>query len=470
MPRMTIPRAAGTRTHRRDQRGAAALVVVMLLFFVMSLAAAYTSRNLIFEQRTATNQYRSTQALEAAEAGVEWALSQLNAGRLTNTCTPSVNDSSATDRSFRERYLTVNPTSGAVTPVNELFGSGGSVNPSCVLDTSNADTTRWGWNCRCPLRDTATAALSDPGTSIAPAFLLSFSAGPRTDLITIQSNSCTRLDSNCLNFLADRGGTGDGVASVQVTLALRGAITRIPAAPLTVLGTAIGLDSSAALTLINTDGAANGVTVHTAASGLPAAGLNLVGLPGVAPAGTSVVNDATLAPVGVPGFITADRKFIQFFGMTPAAYKDQPGLPQLDCSGGCNAAAINLLALRNPGRPLWLRGTATGGPITIDAPIGVSAPVLLIAEGDVVIGSAGSVNGLIYGRNPTPTPTPAVPWTWTWTVSGAPTINGALIAEENMTINGIGSNLAVTYDPARLRALRIGQGTFVRVPGSWRDF
>ena len=53
----------------RGQSGAASLVVVLMLFFVIALVSAYTSRNLIFEQRTANNQYRSTQALEAAEAG-----------------------------------------------------------------------------------------------------------------------------------------------------------------------------------------------------------------------------------------------------------------------------------------------------------------------------------------------------------------------------------------------------------------
>ena len=49
----------------RPTRGAATLIVVMLLFFIMSMVAAYTSRNLIFEQRTSANQYRSSQAFEA---------------------------------------------------------------------------------------------------------------------------------------------------------------------------------------------------------------------------------------------------------------------------------------------------------------------------------------------------------------------------------------------------------------------
>ena len=60
------------------QRGAASLIVVMLLFFVLSLTAAYANRHLIFEQKTSANQSRSTAAFEAAEAGIEWALAQLN--------------------------------------------------------------------------------------------------------------------------------------------------------------------------------------------------------------------------------------------------------------------------------------------------------------------------------------------------------------------------------------------------------
>ena len=60
----------------RTQRGAASLVVVMVLFFIITLVAAYTSRNLLFEQRTSANQYRSTLAFETAEAGIEWALAR----------------------------------------------------------------------------------------------------------------------------------------------------------------------------------------------------------------------------------------------------------------------------------------------------------------------------------------------------------------------------------------------------------
>ena len=86
------------------QRGAAALIVVLLLFFVISLVAAYAGRNLIFEQRTSTNQYRATQAFEAAEAGLEWAVAMLNGGRVTAECIPP-SPVDVTQPSFRQRYL-----------------------------------------------------------------------------------------------------------------------------------------------------------------------------------------------------------------------------------------------------------------------------------------------------------------------------------------------------------------------------
>ena len=84
------------------QRGAAALIVVLLLFFIISLVAAYAGRNLIFEQRTSTNQYRATQAFEAAEAGLEWAVAMLNGGRVTADCIPPV-PVDVTQPSFRQR-------------------------------------------------------------------------------------------------------------------------------------------------------------------------------------------------------------------------------------------------------------------------------------------------------------------------------------------------------------------------------
>src|SRR5204863_4630048 len=81
----TTPSSAPARSERameatsiRRQRGAAALITTLMLFFVMTLVAAFANRNHIFEQRASANQVRATQALEAADAGAEWAIAMLN--------------------------------------------------------------------------------------------------------------------------------------------------------------------------------------------------------------------------------------------------------------------------------------------------------------------------------------------------------------------------------------------------------
>lgn len=445
------------------QRGAAALIVVMLLFFVISLVAAYTSRNLIFEQRTAANQYRSTQALEAADAGIEWALAQLNAGRITNSCVPSTDDTATGEKSFRERYLTFNNSNGNLTPKSVTSGSGGSITPRCVFDASSTTASDWKWSCNCPQPDSASGALSGPtGTGPAPAFILLMqSVGSRPDLIQIVSNSCTRLGTDCLNFAAARGGTGDGVAAVRSLVALRGALTRPPAGAMTVLGTQLTLASGINLELRNQNVGANGVTLHSAATAanIPSSGVTLTGLPGVAPNGTVVTGDASLAPPTLGTLSTEARRFASFFGMLPTTYGRQPGLPTVDCSGGCDAGDINLAMTRNPGRPIWILGS--GGTVTIDNNVGsAAAPALLIIEGDLAVVDDAIVYGLIYGRK-------AV---WNWAVTDDLTVRGAVIAEGSLALTGSSSTTTVIYDADVLKALRVAYGTFVRVPGSWRDF
>ncbi len=62
----------------RTQRGAASLAVTLLLLFSVTLAVFFANRSLIFEQKTSANQLRATVAFEAAEAGLEWAIAQIN--------------------------------------------------------------------------------------------------------------------------------------------------------------------------------------------------------------------------------------------------------------------------------------------------------------------------------------------------------------------------------------------------------
>ena len=50
------------------QRGAATLISAVVILVLMTLIAFFANRNILFERKTAANQYRATKAIEAAEA------------------------------------------------------------------------------------------------------------------------------------------------------------------------------------------------------------------------------------------------------------------------------------------------------------------------------------------------------------------------------------------------------------------
>lgn len=452
-------------THR--QRGAATLIVVMILFFIVSLTAAYTSRNLIFEQRTSANLFRATSAFEGADAGMEWVSAQLNTGRMEDDCTPTADDATAAKLSFRERYLTIDATTGALAAKSP--SGAGSVTPICVFDNSGADTA-WNWKCRCPKQNASSTAFVPPAsTGPAPAFMVALTDGPRSDLIEMFVFSCNRYDTACLET-PDQVASGDSAGLVRAYFALRGSLTRPPVAALTVSST-LALSplapaaSPAALQLINSDLKSNGVTLHVGQA-VPGSGIVRTGLAGTPEDSTQVVGDAAaLRPPAVAAsgaqqaFSDTERRFASFFGMRPQTYRRQPGLATLDCSAGCTATAVNTAMTRNPGRAIWVTGSA--GTLTLDSNVGSStAPAMLIVEGDIAISNGVTFRGLIYGRKSN----------WTWSTSGSASVIGAVVAEDNLLVSGASSTTTITYDPSTLTALRVRVGTFVRVPGSWRDF
>ncbi len=449
-------------------RGAATLIVVMVLFFIVSLVAAYASRNLIFEQKTSSNQMRSTQAFEAAEAGVEWTLSQLNTGRATSACVPST---TLADQALRERYLDINGASGQITA--RLASGGGSVQPSCVLDTSDADPGNWRWNCRCPAIDAPSAALAAPATTTpAPAFALRFcqrgmgicnsAPAPQPGVIYLQVHGCTRLDGNCLAFDGIGGGLGrgevsEGAGTVIAALALRSALAAPPTAAITLRGRLLDPAGGAVVAVNNPEPKAQGMTVHAGQN--VSASLTLASLPGTPGEASVVANDPALVPadLGGLGLNSVDRFFVATFGMRPQIYRTQPAAIEVDCAVACNAAAVNAILDVNPGRVLWLRGA---GGLTIDGNIGsAAAPALIVVEGDVGTSGAFTYTGVLYGRNVN----------WTWNVVGTTTVVGALLGEGDLLFSGVGT-VTVTYDAAALGLLRARYGSFVRVPGGWLDF
>ena len=424
------------------QTGVASLSVVMILFFIISMVAAYTARNLLFEQRTSVNQYRSTQALEAAEAGLEWAMNLLNATRINDACLPSAN---VADPTFRERYIAIDVATGNITPKLQADGVT-PLWPSCVFNGA-------AWTCNCPTNG-APIVPTPAGAGVFPAFRVRFllladaGAAPgtlpyRPRAVRVEVNGCTRNDGACLDFPA-QGVGNEGRATVAATFALKPGLTTSPAATLTARG-AIDFSGNA-LTVVNGDPIGSGITVQTSST-FNSTNVRLQGVPG-SPGSRSVIeSDLSLAA------LSADRMFANYFGMWPTTYREQPAAVVLTCGLACSAAQVRTAASLNPGRVLWLDGgvdfDSAGGVGTL------TAPVVMIVNGDIIFSQPVDVYGVVYTRGAA-------------TVSaGNGAIYGAFIAEGSLT--GTGTPTLI-YNKPVLDRLGLLYGSFARVPGSWKDW
>jgi len=455
----TVSAPLSRRQPGAARRGAASLVVVMILFFIITLVAAYTSRNLLFEQRTSANQYRATVAFEAADAGIEWAIARLNEGRMDDTCTEVTTVASPPQPSFRERYLSIDETTGVVTALTQA----GVVPPAtqerlagCVFNGTN-------WVCHCPESGFPNPTVTLPTTGGPyPGFWVRFRSnliGSRPGVVRIQVNACTRFHANCLDFNREAT-SGDGLATVWSMVALRSSMPTAPAAALTVRGAFNGPGGGDNPTITNTDAGSGGLTIHSG-SGIATAGIVLNTLPGTPPQASIAPDDPALAlpnlaiTPATPANDGRNRMFMSVFGLWPATYLAQPGIGVVDCAGGCNAADVNAIVARRPGQPVHVSG---GGTLRINANIGTAAaPVLIIADGDVEFDSGTpSVFGVIYSRSTD------------WDLRGDGTIQGAAIAERAFTFAD--DDPAITYDLPVILRVRNRLGTFAKIAGSWRDF
>lgn len=469
----------------RAQRGIGAVVVVMVLFFVVSLMAAYTSRNLIFEQKTSANQARNTLAFEAADAGIEWTLYQLNGGLIDDDCgtaTPAL--------SFQQRYVNVVNTNGSLGAVARTTSTSGAFWPTCVFDGST------GWTCKCP---NASSASPTPATGVAPpqpAFRV-WIATPEGGVggvtspwsaytpalpgfLDITVASCTSMPDNtqqCLDFVP-RGDLGEGMASIRATLALRSGLSVPPSAAITARGS-LTPHTGSVLHVINSDRLSQGFTVNLGAGGTPASELQLETLPGTPTQFSYASGDSRLAsfattapatsPPAPPALTAGERMFASVFGMKRPTYRDQPGLRF--CASPCSTTQINTLLQNNPNRVIWVDGN-----LTVDANIGDSTtspvtPVLLIVDGGTLtINSGRTIYGFVYMTGGgTATSTIELP------TGGATTIRGALVAEGNLVTHyastpSASDALTVQYDRTALDRLRTSYGSWVRLPAAWRDF
>ncbi len=423
----STPRAA---SHR--QRGAATLIVVMVLFFIMAMMAAYANRNLLFEQRIASNYYRAGVALEVADSGLDWALTQLNGGNINAQCLP--NNIPVT--SFKDRYLEIDPATRKITP-RQIAGT--------VADCVHVDGK--GWTCQCPAVDTWTAAPAAPqANTMQPSFQISFRVEPSdpAGVVRVQSDGCTSSSINeCIN--ADAAIDASlGQAKVIAQLALVSALKMPPATPLTVAGD-VTMDAKG-LGLHNSDPSSSGLLLLAGGNAAGWVDARLDSLPGSSVQQALVTGDLTLSTAAA-----ADKMFAMYFGMSLARYRAQPAARDVVCAADCSTALASAYA--QGVRIAWIQGPAT---LSSNIILGTTAaPILIIVDGALTLNGPMQVNGVIYARGNI---------AWKNTSAQLALVNGALIGEGSMTSAGA---VDLWYQGSVINTLNNIAGSFVRVPGSW---
>ncbi len=147
---------------------------------------------------------------------------------------------------------------------------------------------------------------------------------------------------------------------------------------------------------------------------------------------------------------SVDSFFVRHFGISKAQWLRQPAVHQLACEGDCGAAlavladqGVTLVAL--PGDVL-LRG-----PLVLGTP---DRPVLIVAGGQVQLQGAVRLHGVVHASG--------LGWS-----APAAIVRGALLSEGTATGD---ASLDLAREATVLDALQTRHGSFVRLPGSWRDF
>lgn len=436
------------RLHR--QQGMATLVVVMVLFLIMAMMAAYGSRNLIFEQKIASNYFRAGVSQEAAEAGVEWAIALLNGVRIDANC--QVNAAGA--NGFRERYLTIRASDRTVVAP--------AIEPIRVADCVRNEAA--GWTCRCPDGALPAQAALNDAQNLQPRFALSFASAtpgplpatnPRPGVIRLISRGCSSSGSaECKeqgNFAVQ---ASVGVSTVAVDLALLSALKNPPATPLTVTG-AMNL-GGAGLGLHSSAPRSKGLLLSSALGGSQISGLDenrLQSLPGTPGRQALILNDPSLKnPDGTAK--KGQALFGMYFGMGMESYRDQAAIRRIACPA--DDCGPTLQQAYDAGvRMAWI-----AGPLTIKSNVTLgtdSRPMLIVVDGAVQLNGPMRLTGLLFANG-------NLDWA---NGSAMPAqLKGAMLVAGALSTSGV---IDLWYEGAVLDELSNRTGSFIRVPGSWFD-
>lgn len=419
------------------QRGVGALSVVAMLLLITLLSLTYLNRGVAFEQRSAAGQVRATVALEAAEAGLEWASGMLNQPLdVSADCTTL----GTANGGFRRKYV-LTKWNDAVTPTTDVVSA--VARPACRL-------TAAGVSCSCPAANTATVpTIAGEGASFAVGFE---DVAGDAEAVRIISWGCAPTSGGQACNAANAA-SADANARVEAVLKLKPVLRAAPAAALT-CGTTCELGGS--YNLVNTDVNTNGVLVNAGDSITSGPGVSLTTLPGQPARNASIGYDASLSDVASRDTTcTHSGMFNAYFGSTVEQYRSAASTKVLSCSSATDCESKLTTAYDAGWRAFYfdtdlqLSGNRTLGS--------ANEPVALVTGSNLTINGTWDIYGLLFSNNAD----------LNALGTGAAILHGAQISCAAYRNNGNGT---ITYDAEVLRRVRLQSGPMARVPGSWRDF
>lgn len=431
------------------QRGGALLIVVLGLSVATLAGLLWAGRSLLTEQRTALLQWRSTQAAQLAEAGLAWALTALNTGRVSATCQPT-SDLRALPLAQQMTQTDLATYEVRPTAVNAVTSS---QRPGCQAHDL-------GWVCRCPSQPLPSGlAGPTPWVEDRPGFEVHLQALTTRAPHSVRLNAvgCSRARASCLT--SGLALPPDAAASVSMVVGRVPHLRVMPTAAITVTG-----DIRVAAPLPSP------WIVSSSASASSSADLRAGGTlqmdPGspliMRPDGTPSVGAAQDSWLSRLGSAPAERRFATWLGLSPRAFAQLSSVNTVTCAAqGCADALASAIASR-PKSTFWVRG-----PLRLERPVilgSAQEPVLLVAEDGLMLDAPGSH---IYGVVVMPALTPPLAIT---SISGQGSVTGALIALGSLGHPAGKALPSVHWDPAVVASVLAHQGEWVRVPGGWRDY
>ncbi len=426
-----------THRLRAAQRGLATMSLIVLLLAATMLAIFYLNRGVVFEQRSSSNVWRSTQAIEAAEAGIEWATGMLNAPYdLGATCAFQT----SANISFRKKYVMTMWNDPSAPSSNVVVAP---AQPACRL-------TDAGRVCSCPdADDTDIPELAGTGPSFSVAFA-AVPGDPEAVQVTAWGCAATEGGEACN---ADNAGDADANARVEVILKLKPVLRAAPASPLT-CGTSCTVGGS--YNISNTHVPTNGVLINAGTSISTGNGVSLATLQGQPTANAMIGNDQSLSDLSSNDADCSNSSMFQaYFGSTIEVYQNAPTTKVLSCGSTAECKSVISTAYADGWRSFYFSSDLQlSGNDTLGS---AQDPVTIVTPNAIKINGNWTIYGLIFSNSAD----------WNDLGTGSAVIEGAQISCAAYKNNGNGT---LNYNADALNNARRFSALMVRVPGSWKDF